>query len=419
MLIGLAIDGAPVLGVAYQPTRDALYYARRGGGAFLESGGTAQRLAASKRREPSELRVGISRLNPDEGLGKCLAASGLAPRAVQMGASVKHMALARGDLDAVLNLSPAEQEWDTCAPEVILTEAGCTVDRRRRPPLPLQPEGSLPPPRQRREQRPLPPAHDPGDGPVPAGTGARVELREVGNARIGAVVVVGALIPAVADAHFVLQAPESWAAQDSQGNPQKTSPCGQADPQTTAAPTKAITAFQAGQPITVTIDEVVYHPGHYRVVLSTTGRDGLPADPPTELPGTCQSLAIQDPPVYPVLADGMLQHTDPLGGPQSFQVTLPNDVTCANCTLQVLEFMSAEVGASGNCFYHHCADISISAAGTDAGTDAGGAGGSGGGDAASGCGCMTDGSQASLGSMLVSLVLLILVGRRARGLRGR
>jgi 3'(2'), 5'-bisphosphate nucleotidase len=37
------------------------------------------------------------------------------------------MALARGDLDAVLNLSPAEQEWDTCAPEVILTEAGCTV----------------------------------------------------------------------------------------------------------------------------------------------------------------------------------------------------------------------------------------------------------------------------------------------------
>ena len=115
-----------MLGVAYQPTRDALYYARRGQGAFLEAGGNVQRLAASKRREPSELRVGISRLNPDEGLGKCLAASGLAPRAVQMGASVKHMALARGDLDAVLNLSPAEQEWDTCAPEVILSEAGCT-----------------------------------------------------------------------------------------------------------------------------------------------------------------------------------------------------------------------------------------------------------------------------------------------------
>jgi 3'(2'), 5'-bisphosphate nucleotidase len=37
------------------------------------------------------------------------------------------MALARGEIDAVLNLSAAEMEWDTCAPEVILTEAGCTV----------------------------------------------------------------------------------------------------------------------------------------------------------------------------------------------------------------------------------------------------------------------------------------------------
>jgi 3'(2'), 5'-bisphosphate nucleotidase len=125
VLIGLVVDGAPVLGVAYQPVRDALYYARRGGGAYLESGGSVHRLGASKRSVASELRVGISRLNPDDGLGKCLAAAGLAPRAVQMGASVKHLALARGDLDAVMNLSPGEQEWDTCATEVILTEAGC------------------------------------------------------------------------------------------------------------------------------------------------------------------------------------------------------------------------------------------------------------------------------------------------------
>jgi 3'(2'), 5'-bisphosphate nucleotidase len=125
--IGLAIDNVAVLGVVYQPVRDALYFARKGGGAFLEAAGETQRLTASKREKPSDLRVGISRLNPDEGLGKCLAASGLAPRAVQMGASVKHMALARGDLDGVLNLSQSESEWDTCAPEVVLTEAGCKV----------------------------------------------------------------------------------------------------------------------------------------------------------------------------------------------------------------------------------------------------------------------------------------------------
>jgi 3'(2'),5'-bisphosphate nucleotidase len=127
VLVGLAIDGAPVLGVAYLPVKDALYFACRGKGAFVEVDGTTRPLGASRAQLPSEVRVGISRLNPDEGLGKCLAAAGLAARAVQMGASAKHMALARGEIDAVLNLSPAEMEWDTCAPEVVLTEAGCTV----------------------------------------------------------------------------------------------------------------------------------------------------------------------------------------------------------------------------------------------------------------------------------------------------
>ena len=127
VLVGLTIDGAPVLGVAYQPVKDAMYFARKGQGAFVEVDGATRPLGASRAQLPSEVRVGISRLNPDEGLGKCLAAAGLAARAVQMGASAKHMALARGEIDAVLNLSAAEMEWDTCAPEVILTESGCTV----------------------------------------------------------------------------------------------------------------------------------------------------------------------------------------------------------------------------------------------------------------------------------------------------
>src|SRR6185436_9545579 len=30
VLVGLSVDGAPVLGVAYQPVKDALYFARKG-----------------------------------------------------------------------------------------------------------------------------------------------------------------------------------------------------------------------------------------------------------------------------------------------------------------------------------------------------------------------------------------------------
>src|SRR5262245_62472194 len=117
------------------------------------------------------------------------------------------------------------------------------------------------------------------------------------RADIAAVVAAGVivLVPGVAAAHFVLEAPASWAAQDGNGNPQKTAPCGQADPQVAAVPTNAVTAFRAGETITVTIRETTFHPGHYRVVLSETGPGGLPADPVTTEPGTCTALAIQDP----------------------------------------------------------------------------------------------------------------------------
>jgi 3'(2'),5'-bisphosphate nucleotidase len=125
--IGFAVDGEAVMGVVYQPTVSSLAFAVRGGGAFEERDGQTRKLAASTLSAPNKIRIGVSRLNLDEGLGKCLAAAGMVDRAVRLGASVKHIALARGDLDAVLNLSPSEQEWDTCAPEVIMREAGCMV----------------------------------------------------------------------------------------------------------------------------------------------------------------------------------------------------------------------------------------------------------------------------------------------------
>lgn len=182
-----------------------------------------------------------------------------------------------------------------------------------------------------------------------------------------AAAALASLVTGTVHAHFALQSPPNWAEQDKLGSPQKSAPCGQADAQMVPVRTNAVTTYQAGQVITVTIDEVVFHPGHYRVVLSTSGQAGLPADPLTIDPGTCTGLEIQNPPVFPVLADGVLVHTEPLDGPQSFSVKLPEGVTCTNCVLQVLEFMSVEAGSSPNCFYHHCADISIVAAGPSPG----------------------------------------------------
>jgi hypothetical protein len=181
------------------------------------------------------------------------------------------------------------------------------------------------------------------------------------------------LIALPVHAHFVLQAPAAWMSQDASGNPQKLGPCGDEGGGTA---TGKVTAYQPGQTVTITINEVVFHPGHYRVALSSTSRSELPSEPPVTAASTpCGSVPIQSPPVFPVLADGVLAHTAAFSGPQSIQITLPANVTCTKCTLQVIEFMSNHpLNNPGGCFYHHCADISIQPAG--AGT--GGAAGSGG-----------------------------------------
>jgi len=221
----------------------------------------------------------------------------------------------------------------------------------------------------------------------------------------------GLLVPAVARAHFVLQAPASWAEQGPLGDPQKSGPCGQADPGTTAVPTGMVTSYAPGDTVTVTIGETVTHPGHYRAVLSTTGQDGLPADPAVT-PGStpCGTAEIQNPPVYPVLADGMLVHTAGFSGPQTFTFKLPTNVTCAsNCVLQVAEFMSEHgLNNPGGCFYHHCANITIQAGGgTDAGAGETRSGG--------GCGCAAGGGRGSdVGALGLLAMALVAIGARRR-----
>lgn len=124
--IGLAVAGVPVVGAVFQPTAGALYLAAAGAGAFVESDGGRIPLRVPAHVPPDGLRVGVTRTAATGRLRTFLKETDLAARAVSMGASTKLMALARGDLDAVVNLSPGEQDWDTCAPDAILREAGGT-----------------------------------------------------------------------------------------------------------------------------------------------------------------------------------------------------------------------------------------------------------------------------------------------------
>lgn len=175
-----------------------------------------------------------------------------------------------------------------------------------------------------------------------------------------AAAALSAIDPAVAHAHFTLLEPACYSEQNRLGDPQKSAPCGQADPGRPAEMTGDVTTYVQGQTITLKVEETIFHPGHYRVSIAPDP-ESLPPDPEVT-PGStpCGSTVIETDPKLPLVADGLLVHTTALTGEQSVEIKLPDDLTCENCTLQVSEFMSNHgINNPGGCFYHHCATITI------------------------------------------------------------
>jgi len=176
---------------------------------------------------------------------------------------------------------------------------------------------------------------------------------------------LGAATPAYA--HFVLMQPTNWANQASDGTPEKTAPCGD---EGTPVPTNAVTEYKVGDTVTIQINEVVPHPGHYFVSLAAD-QASLPTDPKvtpiTNPNGTidqCGSLPIVANPTLPLLCRWAARPHDRVHRAADHAGDAPPGMTCDHCVLQVVEFMSNH-GAP--CFYHHCANIKITTAGADAG----------------------------------------------------
>lgn len=180
-----------------------------------------------------------------------------------------------------------------------------------------------------------------------------------------ATAVVLASTPVALGAHFKLLAPASWIVENERGDPQKSAPCG-ADPK--AEMSGVVTPVTGGSVLRLRVLETIYHPGHYRVALSVNSRVELPPDPMTFERTTEKGPrsvwgVIQSPPQLPVLADGLFPHYTRPASPQTYEadITLPN-ITCAKCTLQVIQFMADHAyNQPGGYSYHHCADLQITA----------------------------------------------------------
>jgi len=123
IMVGLVNKHKPILGVIYWPTNDILYVAQKGQGAYKLAGGIWEKLVISKRSKLDDCRAVGSRhhLSTDEvSFIKQLNITKFSER----GSSLKVIDICSGAADLYFTMTNKIKQWDTCASNCLITEAG-------------------------------------------------------------------------------------------------------------------------------------------------------------------------------------------------------------------------------------------------------------------------------------------------------
>ncbi len=123
--IGLTENGEAILGAVFLPFHNALFYAAKGQGAFLiENEKLPQCLKVSGKKRFAEMNLASSRNHRSPKMRRIIEEFGL-PREIRRGSvGLKVGLIAEQIADLYIHLSPRTKFWDTCAPQIILEEAG-------------------------------------------------------------------------------------------------------------------------------------------------------------------------------------------------------------------------------------------------------------------------------------------------------
>lgn len=122
--IGLIDFGIPVGGVVYLPVFDRMYFAVKNGGAFCEENNQIRSLRANQLDLTAKgVKVTHSRSHMNEAT-KIYINSLDEPICTPLGSSLKIMEIAEGRQDIYPKINGNLMEWDLCAPQIILEEAG-------------------------------------------------------------------------------------------------------------------------------------------------------------------------------------------------------------------------------------------------------------------------------------------------------
>jgi 3'(2'), 5'-bisphosphate nucleotidase len=122
--IGLALDGEPVLGVVYQPVADVMHWAARGAGAWVVRPEGTARLRVSDQTDPPKMRLAASRMHRSPRMDRIVETFGFTEEVRRGGVGIKIGLIVERQCDLYITLSSRTHQWDTCAPEAILNEAG-------------------------------------------------------------------------------------------------------------------------------------------------------------------------------------------------------------------------------------------------------------------------------------------------------
>ncbi len=141
--IALVHRDKPVLGVVLVPALNELYWAIKGGGAWLETNGETKQLkAATFTMDDPGLNVVCSRSHLSDDTKKFVD-NLTEPNLVAKGSALKFLILAKGKAHIYPRLGPTS-EWDTCPAQLVLEEAGGKViDKETNEPMVYNKESLL------------------------------------------------------------------------------------------------------------------------------------------------------------------------------------------------------------------------------------------------------------------------------------
>jgi 3'(2'), 5'-bisphosphate nucleotidase len=125
VMIGLCVQGVPILGVVHQPTLGRTFLAAPGVPAQVrQSDGSVQLLRASSTSDPAQSRLAASASHRSSDIDRVKKQLGIRDELNVGSVGLKLCLIALGARDLYVNPVAKTKAWDTCAPQVILAAAG-------------------------------------------------------------------------------------------------------------------------------------------------------------------------------------------------------------------------------------------------------------------------------------------------------